>query len=108
MDGTVYAATSQDAVVRFSPRERILLFRSLLEVIPAYEHEQALRAELDSARTELRERKTIERAKGLLMTHQKMTEPEAFRWIQKASMDRRLTMQDVAKAIIEQLSPKKA
>src|SRR5918993_1297791 len=34
-------------------------------------------------------------------------EAEAFRWIQKASMDRRLTMQDVAKAIIEQLAPKK-
>ena len=33
-------------------------------------------------------------------------EPEAFRWIQKASMDRRLTMRDVAKTIIEQLAEK--
>jgi AmiR/NasT family two-component response regulator len=36
-----------------------------------------------------------------------LTEPEAFRWIQKASMDRRLTMKDVSQAIIEQLAPKK-
>jgi len=36
-----------------------------------------------------------------------LSEPEAFRWIQKASMDRRLTMRDVSQAIIEQLSAKK-
>jgi response regulator NasT len=36
-----------------------------------------------------------------------LSEPEAFRWIQKASMDRRLTMHDVAQAIIEQLAVKK-
>jgi response regulator NasT len=37
----------------------------------------------------------------------KLSEPEAFRWIQKASMDRRLTMQEVAKTIIEQLGAPK-
>ena len=52
-------------------------------------------------------RKLVDRAKGLLNEKMGLTEPEAFRWIQKASMDRRLTMQDVAKAIIEQLAPKK-
>ena len=52
-------------------------------------------------------RKLVDRAKGLLNDKMGLTEPEAFRWIQKASMDRRLTMQDVAKAIIEQLAPKK-
>ncbi len=50
----------------------------------------------------------MDRAKGLLNEKMGLSEPEAFRWIQKASMDRRLTMQDVAKAIIEQLAPKKA
>ena len=49
----------------------------------------------------------MDRAKGLLNEKMGLSEPEAFRWIQKASMDRRLTMQDVAKAIIEQLAPKK-
>ena len=53
------------------------------------------------------ETRKLDRAKGLLNEKMGLTEPEAFRWIQKASMDRRLTMQDVAKAIIEQLAPKK-
>lgn len=53
-------------------------------------------------------RKLVDRAKGLLNEKMGLSEPEAFRWIQKASMDRRLTMHDVAQAIIEQLSPKKA
>jgi AmiR/NasT family two-component response regulator len=52
-------------------------------------------------------RKLVDRAKGLLNEKMGLTEPEAFRWIQKASMDRRLTMHDVAQAIIEQLSAKK-
>jgi two-component system, response regulator PdtaR len=52
-------------------------------------------------------RKLVDRAKGLLNEKMGLSEPEAFRWIQKASMDRRLTMHDVAVAIIEQLAPKK-
>jgi AmiR/NasT family two-component response regulator len=52
-------------------------------------------------------RKLVDRAKGLLNEKMGLSEPEAFRWIQKASMDRRLTMHDVAQAIIEQLSAKK-
>jgi response regulator NasT len=51
-------------------------------------------------------RKLVDRAKGLLNEKMGLTEPEAFRWIQKASMDRRLTMHEVAQAIIEQLSAK--
>ena len=53
-------------------------------------------------------RKIVDRAKGLLNEKMGLSEPEAFRWIQKASMDRRLTMHDVAVAIIDQLSPKKS
>ena len=48
-------------------------------------------------------RKLVDRAKGLLNEKMGLSEPEAFRWIQKASMDRRLTMHDVAQAIIEQI-----
>ena len=48
-------------------------------------------------------RKLVDRAKGILNEKMGLSEPEAFRWIQKASMDRRLTMQDVAKTIIDQL-----
>ncbi len=46
-------------------------------------------------------RKLLDRAKGLLQSEHGMTEPQAFRWIQKTSMDRRLTMRKVAEAVIE-------
>ena len=78
--------------------------RPILEVALArFAHEQALRTELVQARTALHERKLIDRAKGLLMTKMGLSEPESFRWIQKTSMDRRLTMREVADAVIEQV-----
>jgi two-component system, response regulator PdtaR len=54
-------------------------------------------------------RKIVDIAKGILNEKMGLTEPEAFRWIQKASMDRRLTMKDVAVTIVDQLGsePKK-
>ena len=51
--------------------------------------------------TSLEVRKLLDRAKGLLQSEHGLTEPEAFRWIQKTSMDRRLTMRKVAEAVIE-------
>ncbi|HEY9391759.1 MAG TPA: response regulator [Mycobacteriales bacterium] len=48
----------------------------------------------------LEARKVIERAKGLLMLAHGMSEPEAFRWIQRTAMDRRATMRDVAQTVI--------
>jgi response regulator NasT len=48
----------------------------------------------------------VDRAKGLLTEKMKLNEPEAFRWIQKASMDRRLSMKQVALTVIEQLADK--
>ena len=49
-------------------------------------------------------RKRVDRAKGLLMESMGMTESEAFRWIQKTSMDRRLTMQEVADVVINNVA----
>ena len=48
----------------------------------------------------LETRKAVERAKGVLMKKLKLTEAEAFRWIQKTAMDRRLAMKEVADAVI--------
>lgn len=48
-------------------------------------------------------RKLVDRAKGMLMEAHAMTEPEAFRWIQRAAMDRRTTMKHVAEVVIETL-----
>jgi response regulator NasT len=65
----------------------------------------ALEAEISDLQERLETRKLVERAKGLLQAKKLVPdEPEAFRWIQKASMDRRLTMKDVAKTVIQQLT----
>ncbi|WP_420750486.1 ANTAR domain-containing response regulator [Rhodococcus sp. O3] len=48
-------------------------------------------------------RKLVDRAKGMLMEKHAMTEPEAFRWIQRAAMDRRTTMKQVAQVVIDTL-----
>jgi AmiR/NasT family two-component response regulator len=45
-------------------------------------------------------RKAVDRAKGILMTRLKITEAEAFRWIQKTAMDRRMGMREVAEAVV--------
>src|SRR6201991_16564 len=62
---------------------------------------RALDGEIGNLRERLEGRKLLDRAKGLLQTDHGLTEPEAFRWIQKTSMDRRLTMRKVAEAVIE-------
>lgn len=71
-------------------------------------HEEmvSLEAEIAALSDRLETRKLMDRAKGLLQSKMKLSEPESFRWIQKASMDRRLTMAQVAKAVIEQLGDK--
>ena len=62
---------------------------------------RALDSEVNTLRERLEVRKLLDRAKGLLQSEHGMTEPQAFRWIQKTSMDRRLTMRTVAEAVIE-------
>jgi AmiR/NasT family two-component response regulator len=60
----------------------------------------ALEAEVADLSERLATRKVIERAKGLLMK-QGMSEPDAFRWIQRTAMDRRTTMKLVAETVVE-------
>lgn len=60
--------------------------------------------QVDEMSEKLETRKLVDRAKGLLTEKMKLNEPEAFRWIQKASMDRRLSMKQVAQTVIEQLA----
>jgi two-component system, response regulator PdtaR len=62
---------------------------------------RALDVEVGTLRERLEVRKLLDRAKGVLQTAHGMSEPDAFRWIQKTSMDRRLTMRKVAEAVIE-------
>lgn len=63
----------------------------------------ALEAEVSDLSARFATRKLVDQAKTLLQQKLDITEPEAFRWIQKTSMDRRLTMKDVAQTVIEQL-----
>ena len=62
-----------------------------------------LEAEIADLSERLETRKLLDRAKGVLQIKMKLTEPEAYRWMQKASMDRRLTIAQVAETVITQL-----
>jgi response regulator NasT len=80
------------------------------DLLPAIEialsrHQQLtqLESEVSDLTERLETRKLVERAKGVLGTQMGLSEPEAFRWIQKAAMDRRIGMVDVAKTILDQL-----
>jgi AmiR/NasT family two-component response regulator len=83
---------------------------SITDLIPAIElavsrfgEMAALELEVATLSDRLETRKLVERAKGLLQAKQKMTEPEAFKWIQRAAMDRRTTMRRVAEVVLETL-----
>ena len=84
------------------------------DLIPALEiaisrHVQmkSLADEVADLHERLESRKIIDRAKGILMAALNLTEPEAFSWIQKAAMDRRMTMKDVALAVADPDQAKK-
>jgi AmiR/NasT family two-component response regulator len=63
----------------------------------------ALEQEVATLSDRLETRKIVDRAKGLLQAKQGMTEPEAFKWIQRAAMDRRTSMKRVAEVVLETL-----
>jgi response regulator NasT len=71
-----------------------------------YQQIEALEDEVSDLAERLETRKVLDRAKGILNNTMGLPEPEAFRWIQKASMDRRLTMREVAQTVIDQLAEK--
>lgn len=76
--------------------------RPILEVALArFAHEQSLRTELAQARTALQDRKTIDRAKGLLMQRQGLTEQAAYEKLRKTAMDKGLKLAEVARRLME-------
>ena len=76
--------------------------KPVLEVALArFEHEEALRQELAEMRSQLSNRKVVDRAKGLLMQRHQITEPEAYTRIRKAAMDKGLKMTDIAQRIVD-------
>ncbi len=84
---------------------------SSAELLPAiemamsrYAEMTALEAEVADLADRLDTRKVIDRAKGLLQARDSMTEPEAFRFIQRKAMDQRVSMRAVAESVISDLS----
>ncbi|OZG50004.1 response regulator receiver and ANTAR domain-containing protein [Bombiscardovia coagulans] len=84
----------------FAPEK---LLPAIEVAISRFEQINALKDEVTDMKARFEARKRVDRAKGLLMENMGLTESEAFRWIQKTSMDRRLTMQEVADAVITQV-----
>jgi response regulator NasT len=84
----------------FSPND---LLPAIEIALSRYAQIQALESEVADLAERFETRKIVDIAKGILNEKMGLSEPEAFRWIQKASMDRRLTMKDVAVTIIDQL-----
>jgi len=88
----------------FTPND---LLPAIEIALSRYQQIIALEAEVADMVERFETRKLVDRAKGLLNEKMGLSEPDAFRWIQKASMDRRLTMHEVAQTIVDQLAPKK-
>ena len=87
---------------------------TLDDLIPAIEiatsrfnQMSALKEEVASLTERLETRKVIDKAKGVLMQALQLSEPDAFRWIQRAAMDRRISMREVADAVLDPQHPLK-
>ena len=80
---------------------------SISDLVPAIEiavsrhrEQKALQGEVSDLQERLETRKIIDRAKGILMKTLALSEPDSFSWIQRTAMDRRISMKDVALAVI--------
>lgn len=94
----VAAGVSAYIVAGLSP-DRI---RPILDVaIARFEHEQGLRSELAHAKSALQDRKVIDRAKGLMMQRQSLSEDAAFAKLRKAAMDKGLRIGEVAQRMLD-------
>jgi response regulator NasT len=76
--------------------------KPVLDVAMArFQHEEALRRELADARLQLSERKVVERAKGMLMQRQGISESDAYARLRKTAMDKGLKLSEVAQRILD-------
>ena len=78
-----------------------VLCAALALAVPRFAHEQALQQALDAALARLDERKWVDRAKGVLMRHQQLSESDAFALLRAASMQSNLRVGEVSRALIE-------
>jgi response regulator NasT len=71
--------------------------------IARFEEMNLLTSEVSQVTERLEVRKIVDRAKGLLQAKLGIDEPAAFRWLQKAAMDNRSSMRDVAQGVVDQM-----
>jgi two-component system, response regulator PdtaR len=67
-----------------------------------YDELTTLESEVTDLRERLETRKLVDRAKGLLMDRDGLDEAAAYRWVQRASMDRRMSMREVAELVLRE------
>jgi response regulator NasT len=70
--------------------------------VSRFQEIKQLDAEVSDLQEQLKARKLIEKAKGILMKNLKISEPEAFKWMQKTAMDKRRSMTDVAQLVMDE------
>ena len=90
-----------DITLHLKPVNKTALLSTIDTVLQNRRRMNKLSKELFDLKKGMEERKLIERAKGILMKHKSISEGEAYRRIQKMSMDSRVSMRDIAQRIIE-------
>ena len=93
----------QDGVIQYllKPVTTPALHAAIQTAVAQARELRALRENVQQLELTLRERKLIERAKGILMTRRNMSEPEAFRFLQRQSQDKRMPMAKLAESIVQ-------
>jgi two-component system, response regulator PdtaR len=87
------------------PFQKADLMPAIEMAVSRYEQMAALEAEVADLTERLETRKLVDRAKALLQNSHGLSEADSFRWIQKTSMDRRLSMRQVAETVLGQDGP---
>src|SRR5688572_13104052 len=83
------------------PFTRTDLVPAIEMAVSRFDEVTVLEREVADLQESLATRKAVDRAKGILQAQLALTEPEAFRWIQKTAMDLRLSMRQVAEGVVE-------
>jgi len=100
-DHATTTIADNDITLLLKPLNKLALLNTMDVVLQTRERMAKLSRKLEKAKEDLENRKIIEKAKGILMRKKYISEGEAYRRIQKMSMDNRVSMKQVAEQICE-------
>ncbi len=100
-DHAMGSIADNDITLLLKPLNKLALLNTMDVVLQNRERMAKLSRKLEKAKEDLENRKVIEKAKGILMRKKYISEGEAYRRIQKMSMDNRVSMRQVAEQICE-------